>query len=214
VEVAAVKPAEDARIDLLALILAVAWAAGALASHWIGLWWGISGVAIGGGALALVTAGTLLVPRLRPTPATLAFGIIAGAVTVAATYALYPVAGRLAPWLQGQTHALYGLMGGIPPAVSVAMLPLIILGEELVWRGVVQEALSRRFGPAWSVPLAATAYALAHAPAGNLLLTFLCLACGLYWSALRARTGSLLVPLLSHLIWDAVVFLAAPLAGR
>lgn len=206
------KSPSDKRLERLALLLASLWALGATASHWIGLWWGISGIALLCGALAVLRERNLLLERLRPSTPLVLMGLAGGAVMVVATYALYPVAGRLIVTLPAETAALYALLGRIPSAVSIPLLPLVILSEELVWRGVVQETLLRRFGTWWSVPLAAGVYALAHAPAGNTLLALLCVACGMFWSALRARSGSILVPLITHLVWDALVFVLAPLA--
>ena len=203
----------DTRREKLALLLASLWAVGATASHWIGLWWGISGIALLCGVLAIIRESRLLKERLRPSTGLVLLGVAGGALMVAATYGLYPIAGRLCVSLPVETKALYALLGRIPPSVSIPLLPLVILSEELVWRGVVQEALSRRFGALGSVPLAAGVYALAHAPAGNALLALLCVACGLFWSALRARTGSILVPLITHLVWDALVFVLVPLAN-
>jgi len=57
-------------------------------------------------------------------------------------------------------------------------------GEELVWRGVVQTALARRLGPWRGVPIAALAYAVAHAPLGSPVLVVVALLCGMAWGAL------------------------------
>lgn len=210
-EVGRVKSLPETRLEQLALLLTSMWALGATASHWVGLWWGISGIALLCGALAVLRERRLLLERLRPAIGLVLLGLAGSVVMVAATYGLYPVAGRLVVSLPAETAALYALLGRIPLAVSLPLLPLVIVSEELVWRGVVQEALARRFGVLWSIPLAAGAYALAHAPAGNALLALLCVACGLFWSALRARSGSVLVPLITHLVWDALVFVLAPL---
>jgi membrane protease YdiL (CAAX protease family) len=56
-------------------------------------------------------------------------------------------------------------------------------------------------------------YALAHLSLGSPLLVGLALACGLFWSGLRSWSGSLVPPLLAHLVWDAVIILA-PVGGR
>jgi CAAX protease family protein len=95
--------------------------------------------------------------------------------------------------------------------VARLLLPFIILSEELVWRGVVLEALGRRLSPNATVLLGAVAYAAAHAPAGSWLLTAIALVCGVFWSFLRVRTQSLLPSLLSHLLWDASVMILWPL---
>ena len=58
----------------------------------------------------------------------------------------------------------------------------------------------------------AFAYALAHAPAGSPLLTFIALACGLYWGGLREASRSLLPSLIAHLLWDIALLVLWPLA--
>jgi uncharacterized protein len=129
------------------------------------------------------------------------------------TYTLCPLLRRESPGFARQVDELYLLFRAAHPAwLPRALLPLIILAEELVWRGVVIEALGRRFSPAATVLLGAAVYAAAHLPAGSPLLGALALACGLYWSALRVGTGSLWSGLIAHLIWDACVFVLRPLA--
>lgn len=210
-----VQPAEpdQGECGRLAAVLALVWALGTAAGHWIGLWWSVAGTALLLGSIAVAARGRLLRRLLAPSRARILRGLAAGGVMIASTYALYPVASRLFPGLAERTAELYALMGGVPAPVCIGLLPLIIVGEELVWRGVFQEAAARRAGALPAVAAAAFTYALAHAPAGNTLLVLLALVCGLYWSALRAATGSLLVPLLAHLVWDGCVFLLAPLAS-
>jgi len=111
------------------------------------------------------------------------------------------------------TRVLYALMRtGAPGWAIGVLLPLVVLSEELVWRGVVQAALRRRFRPVAAVGLAAGAYAGAHVPIGSPLLVVVAFACGCYWSALRARTDSLVPPLLCHLAWDVAIMVLWPLA--
>ena len=90
----------------------------------------------------------------------------------------------------------------------------MILGEELVWRGVVQTALMRRLGPWPAVPVGALSYTLAHAPLGSPVLLVVALSCGVVWGALRAASGSLVPTLVAHLLWDLLVLLWLPLDPR
>ena len=90
----------------------------------------------------------------------------------------------------------------------------VIVGEELVWRGLVHSALLSRVGRWSAALLGAVAYALAHAPVGSAVLTLAALGCGVVWGALRAQTGSLVPALLSHLLWDAIVLIWVPLLPR
>ena len=129
----------------------------------------------------------------------------------AATYLLYPALTRIAPFVAGDTARLYSAFRAPSLAIATLALGPVILGEELVWRGVVQGALTRRFGIGKGVAWTAGAYALAHAPLASPTLVLVSLACGLAWGALRAATGSLVPTLVAHLIWDLLVLLWRPL---
>ena len=195
----------------LARILLLAWCLGAVGTHVVGMWVGIGSAAALLGAVVVVQRRKVVASWLRPTPRSLALGVAAALVMVGATYFLYTILGGMLPVLREHTAKLYLVLQSMPAAVALALLPLVILGEELVWRGAMQEALEARLGPVWGTLLTAAAYALAHAPVGSLLLTGLALACGLYWGALRAATGSLVAPLVAHLAWDAAVMVLWPL---
>ena len=93
---------------------------------------------------------------------------------------------------------------------AIALGPVIV-GEELVWRGVVQAALVRRLGPWAGVTVAAVAYALVLVPLGSPVMVAAALLCGLFWGTLRITTASLVPTLVAHLLWDGVVLLWLPL---
>jgi membrane protease YdiL (CAAX protease family) len=151
---------------------------------------------------------------LRPRPLLLLVGAGAGASMAAATWLLYPLLTRVAPFVARDTGLLYAAFRAPSLAIVALALAPIVLGEELVWRGAVQAALVRRLGPVAGVAVAAGAYALAHAPLVSPVLVLVALACGLCWGALRAATGSLVPALIAHLVWDALVLLWLPLVSR
>jgi uncharacterized protein len=199
-------------LNWLSVVSLVVWSAGAGLAHVVGVWAGVGGAAIGLGIAALLLARPLLVPLLRPTMIFLAAGVVAAVVMIAVTYGLYPILRSQSSGFAHGVGGLYTIFRAAGPRWALgSVLPLMIVAEELVWRGVVQEALSRRFPPALAVLLASTAYAAAHAPVGPPMLVALALICGLYWSVLRAWTGSLVPGLVCHLVWDYLVFIVHPL---
>jgi CAAX protease family protein len=201
------------RLDWLALSCFLIWSAGAGLTHVIGIWTAIGGAAVGLGIATLILARPVIAPLLRPSRPLLVWGVVATFVMVAATYGLYPLARQLSPDLGRAAGGLYAVFRAAGPLwIRWLLLPFIIVAEELIWRGAVQEALGRRVSPAAAVVLSAVAYAVAHAPVGSLLLVALALVCGLFWSTLRVMTRSLIPGLISHLIWDLLVFLLRPLA--
>lgn len=187
------------------------WAAAAFAARSFGIWFSIGGLALVLGVVVFVLDPKTTRALLRPAPRHAIIGLVAGVAMAAATHLLYPLAASAAPFLAVETGHLYAAFRGPPTWVVSVVLAPIIVGEELVWRGVVQSALLQRLKPPLAVAVCAGVYALAHAPVGSVALTLTALACGLVWGTLRAVTGSMLPSLLSHLLWDAVVLLWFPL---
>jgi membrane protease YdiL (CAAX protease family) len=128
---------------------------------------------------------------------------------IAVTQFLFPLAVLWVPVIAPSTAILYGAFGAATP-FKLAVMIAVIVGEEIVWRGLVQSALGQRFGVRAAVVLAGLAYAVGHAPVGSPLLVLVALCCGLYWGALRAITKSLVPSLVSHILWDLTVLVWVP----
>lgn len=210
---AATGKGREGGLDRLAVGCFLLWSVGAGLTPVVGIWAGIGGAAIGLGIGALAFARGVVAPLLRPSWRVLVWGMGATVVMVAVTYGLWPLLRQAFAGLGAGVGTLYDTFRAPEPLwVTRALLPFIIVAEELVWRGVVLEALSRRMAAAAAVFASSAVYAAAHAPAGSVLLTALALVCGLFWSGLRVRTGSLLPGLVSHLVWDTLLFVIWPLA--
>lgn len=198
----------------LALTCAAVWLVAAASARALGIWLGLGGAAVAlGVAILMVDRGAAL-RLLRPSVRLALVGAAAGWSMAGATYLLYPGVARLFPFIPSDMARLYASFRA-PPLVpaALALFP-VILGEELVWRGVVQTALMRRLGPWPGVAVSALAYALAHGPLASPLLVVLALSCGMVWGALRAASASLVPSLLAHLVWDVLVLLWLPLDAR
>jgi uncharacterized protein len=195
----------------LALACVLAWCAAAVAASTLGIWVGIGGAAIALGALVVAAGGGDVRALLTPSARLVGFGLAAGAATILATYGLYPLLVALAPGAVLEAEILYAAFRA--PSLLVASLALapIILGEELVWRGVVQGELARRLGPWGGALAAALLYALVSIPIGSPLLVLVSLGLGIAWGVLRVMTRSLVPTLVAHVAWNAVVLLWLPL---
>ena len=202
------------RSGTLSLAMGLVWACGAAASWSVGMWTALGVTAVGLGAIAFALEGRALGALLRPTAKAILVGAAAGAAMTLATYGLYPLLAARFPVVARDTAHLYTKLDA--PAhlwLSLVLVPVVV-GEEVVWRGLVQGALARRLGARGAVLAAAPLYAVAHAPVGSPILGLAALACGLVWGGLRAATAGLIAPLVAHLLWDEIVLFLAPLAGR
>jgi membrane protease YdiL (CAAX protease family) len=202
------------RSAALALASVVVWLAAAASTGPLGIWVTIGGTAAALGLAVLLFDRPASTALLRPSPRLVLLGAAAGAVMAVATHLLYPPLARVLPFIATDTTQLYAAFRAPSLVVaSVALVPVIV-GEELVWRGVVQASLVQRLGASGGVALAAVVYALVHAPLGSLVLIAVAFFCGLAWGTLRATTASLVPTLVAHLLWDVLVLLWLPLDTR
>jgi hypothetical protein len=188
--------------------MATALASASFANTWLAT--GLAGaVAI---ALACFVDAPALRRRLEPALAPVALGLGVGLAMVAATFLVWPPLERAMPALGEALAQAYRPLYDWPGARSaVPVIALVVTAEELVWRGVLLEHLETRSAGARRIALAAALYASAQLATGSILIVCVALACGAAWTALRLRTGSLLAPLLAHLVWGLAVFVVWPL---
>jgi membrane protease YdiL (CAAX protease family) len=195
----------------LPFAVALAWFVSASASARLGLWPTLGGTAIALGILGLALEGASLRSLLTLRPRPLLAGLLVGVGMTLLTYPLYRLLPLLAPEMARDTVRLYVRLG--PLSLSSLVLVPAVVGEEIVWRGVVQGALVRRFGTPTAILLGAVVYAVAQSPVGSPVLVLAALVCALAWGTLAARTNTLIAPIVAHLLWSEVVLLFVPLAG-
>lgn len=193
----------------------------AVAAFGLALWlrgaanvWLTTGIA---GALCIGLAGwsggDSLLTRFRGGRTPWIRGILAGLAMSIATWALYPWASALMPGLAVEVERLYSQLQDPPgPVLALPVIALVVLAEELVWRGVVFEALEHHLPVGSAIVIAASAYAVPQLASGSWVLVALALGCGLVWTVQRRISGGLVVPTLTHLTWDVLIFVAFPVA--
>lgn len=192
--------------DSVRLVIPVVWAAGMFAAR-------VDPRLAIGTAAALLVAAVLATdaPRvaalLRPTLPLLVIAVLAAAVMVAVTDFSFVVLIRWMPSLRGLSAEIYGRFvdGHTMPATLAFVVPLVF-AEEILWRGAFQDAFQLQ-SQTVRVLLAAAIYAAAHAPFGSALLVGVAFVCGIYWSALRAASRSLIPSLVAHLAWDVTLII-------
>ncbi|MCK4644775.1 MAG: CPBP family intramembrane metalloprotease [Candidatus Aminicenantes bacterium] len=91
--------------------------------------------------------------------------------------------------------------------MALLMIFLIGPGEEIFWRGFLQRRWQTRFGSLKGYWLTALLYALMHLASGNIMLVLAAGVCGLFWGALFNRYRSVVMLVVSHTVWDLMIFL-------
>lgn len=97
---------------------------------------------------------------------------------------------------------LLPLFSNTGPSAVLAVALVAGIGEELLFRGVIQAGLEGLTGPVTALAIASLLFGLAHAltPA-YFFLTFVT---GIYLGGLYQATGNLLVPIMVHFLYDWV----------
>lgn len=108
-------------------------------------------------------------------------------------------------------NQVYGFRQEAPEwRILILMLIVIGPGEELFWRGFLQRKLQTKFGINSGFLLATFLYAAVHLFTGNMVLVLAALTCGLFWGWLYKKYNSMIINIVSHTIWDIMVFIILP----
>jgi uncharacterized protein len=105
----------------------------------------------------------------------------------------------------------------------VAIMVVLAVAEEIVWRGLVTSLVEEWIGTRRAWIAAAVLYAVAHLPTmwrlaepavgPNPVLVLAALACGLVWGGMRRLFGRLLPSIFSHILFDWTVLMMFRLWG-
>ena len=95
--------------------------------------------------------------------------------------------------------------------IALLLFFIIAPAEEIFWRGMVQRVISVKTGAIWGWLAAALIYAAVHLWAANFVLFMAALICGLFWGWIYMKFGTLWPGIVSHAVWDLLIFLVVPL---
>lgn len=112
-----------------------------------------------------------------------------------------------------QVDLVYAMRDGYQ-AWAIGLLLLCIVGpaEEIFWRGFVQKNLQDKIGKNVGFLLTTGVYTLIHIWSLNFMLIMAALVAGLVWGLLyRLRPQWLLALIVSHAVWDMMVFVVIPI---
>ena len=172
-------------------------------------WQRMTGTGLTLGSLSLIAK-----PQLRKTRIGLPEALL-GVGSAGLLYGLFTLGDRLArtilPRGGQQIEQIYALKRLRPRAELMTRLALVIApAEELFWRGLVQNELMKRYGRLWGTLLGISAYGGVHLTSGNLTLIGAATVAGAFWGGLYASGIPLGALIVSHIVWDNVIFLIAP----
>ncbi|KZL92958.1 CPBP family intramembrane glutamic endopeptidase [Clostridium magnum] len=142
--------------------------------------------------------------------------ILIGVVSAIALYGIFYagniISGYLFPFKDAQISSVYSNKSNANLALIGLLLFFIIgPGEELYWRGFIQNTLGKKFGENKGYLFSVLLYAAVHIVTGNFMLVIAALVCGLFWGWLYKKEKSLIPVIISHAVWDLTIFVLLPL---
>jgi uncharacterized protein len=139
-----------------------------------------------------------------------------GLLSAAILYVLFYAGDRLAPFIlpgaQSQVGGIYSLGEGTS-RILICLLLLLVTGpgEEIFWRGFLQDRLMQRWGDIPGFVVTTLIYTGVHVFSFNLMLILAALVAGAFWGLLYLWKRDLLLQITSHSVWSAVIFAVAPI---
>ena len=150
-----------------------------------------------------------------------ALQLLAGIVIAFALWGIFWIGDKVSSWMfafaRPEVDSVYAMKTGLPAwLIAVLLLCLIGPAEELFWRGYVQRTMGRILGGKnpddKAFILTAVIYALVHIWSFNFMLIMAALVAGLVWGLIyRLRPQALPALIISHALWDALVFVLLPI---
>lgn len=168
-------------------------------------------------AVALTVIAAIGNRNNKPGKTSFAGSISLGVVIAFALWCVFWTGDKISQLLfdfaRGQVDNVYGMKAGSSP-VLIALLLLFVIGpaEEYFWRGFVQKNMSDLCGPTRAMIVTTLIYALVHVWSFNFMLVMAAFVAGAVWGILYRLKPSLLPALIvSHAVWDALVFVILPI---
>ena len=211
---------ERTRLILAILLASVLWFLmfSPWTKGWLNFWLAMScaAVLLTGVALAFSTDLKRLWPIEKPL-----WQLLGGIILAFALWGIFWIGDKASSWLfdfaRPEVDAVYAMKTGQSPTL-IALLLLFLIGpaEEFFWRGYVQHTLERVCGgpraKIWAFSLTLCIYAFIHIWSGNFMLFAAAAVAGFVWGVLYYFCPKALPALIvSHALWDALVFVFLPI---
>lgn len=207
------QPALRSRSALLILVLGTVLFGGAMATRTqINPWWTTTGAAV----VVLLASWSVWKEQLRSfefRTKTVGSAVALGVAMVAGTHLCFELATEVFPGLDQSVAALYGEITPRAPAqaLTVMLIVIVAIAEEVVWRGLAVELCQGRLGRLAAGTVAVSLYTIPQLVGGSWVLIAAAVAVGSILTAERLQTGGIAAPIVTHAIWSASIFSVLPL---
>ena len=151
-------------------------------------------------------------PRINSRLSSFLLGLFSAGVLYFVFFLGHQLAPYILPAAKTQVGGIYFLGEGTSKVFIFLLLFFITgPGEEIFWRGFLQDHLMKKWGDFQGFVVATLIYAGVHVFSFNLMLILAALVAGAFWGLLYLWKRDLLVQITSHSVWSAVIFAVAPI---
>ncbi len=178
---------------------------------YINFWYGM---AFSGGLLSVLA---LIIDRktLNEIYVFKANHIIIGLVSAAILYVVFYAGNYFSKLLFSFAESQVGGIYSNKDQADYVIISLLLLfwigpAEEIFWRGFVQHNLNKEYGVVKGLIFSSLVYALVHIWSFNFILIMAALICGFFWGYMFNRYKSVVPGIISHAVWDFVIFILIP----
>jgi membrane protease YdiL (CAAX protease family) len=171
------------------------------------VWRAMTATLVAMGAAAVLVRRPVWADGLAPSAAA-AWGLASGIALYAATRAFVSLAWSVPAFRRG-TSAAYGLAGDLSVAAAALFAGVMVVGEELFWRGLVQARLSESSaiaGAVWTWLI----FVLVNVASASLAIVAGAIVGGAVWAALAWATGGILASMVCHITWTTLMIVRPP----
>jgi len=153
-------------------------------------------------------------PRINPGFSSFLLGLFSAGVLYFVFFLGHHLAPYILPAAKAQVGGIYFLGEGTSKVLIFLLLFFITgPGEEIFWRGFLQNRLMKNWGDFQGFLMGTLIYAGVHVFSLNLMLILAALVAGAFWGLLYLWKRDLWVQIISHSFWSAVIFVVAPILG-
>jgi membrane protease YdiL (CAAX protease family) len=141
---------------------------------------------------------------------------VLGLLSAALLYLIFLLGAKLAPYILRGANAQVGGIYSLGMGTNKVLIFLLLFfitgpGEEIFWRGFLQDRLMATWGNFAGYLITTTLYAGVHVFSRNLVLILAAFVAGAFWGLLYLWKRNLLIQITSHSFWSAVIFAVAPI---
>ena len=150
-------------------------------------------------------------PKIRFNVSSILLGVLSAAVLYGIFYLGYVLSPYIVPEAVRQVGGIYA-MGTDTDKRLIFLLLLFVTGpgEEIFWRGFLQENLMLKYGRGWGFIVTTFIYGSVHLFSLNFMLIMAAYVAGAFWGALYLWKRDLPLVIVSHSLWSAVIFAVFP----